>query len=197
MSAALPLRTVAAGSLLQHVSRTRYRGGALHFGTAAANRYDAPDGSYGVLYLADDLDTALMESVFHQHAWSRKSNRTITFTEVRARMVRLVQVLQALELADLTAPGVMSAKLGMNLNQLTSRKYGPTQRISRQVHGAVGAAGVPKYDGLVYPSRNNYPASCVALFDRAMGKVKVHTDLDLDLHVDWPGFVTRYQIAVI
>ena len=46
--------------------------------------------------------------------------------------------------------------------------------------------GRPVSDGLLAPSRNNYPEPCVALFDRARDKVKVIDDIDLIDHVDWP-----------
>lgn len=90
-----PSATVAAGQLLQHVSRATYRGTKLHFGRDATNRYDSPDRSYGVLYLGFDLSTALMESVFHQHRWHRSAKRTISIAEVNSRMVRAVGVLDA------------------------------------------------------------------------------------------------------
>lgn len=64
-----PVFTVAAGELLQHVSRVAYRGEPLHYGRDGANRYDDPGRVYGVLYLGCDLPTALMESVFHKHQW--------------------------------------------------------------------------------------------------------------------------------
>lgn len=80
------------GTLLQHVSQTPYRDTPLHFGRSRVNRYDAPDGTRGVLYLGPDLATALMESVFHQHQWHRRKTRTMTMAEVRGRVVRAVGV---------------------------------------------------------------------------------------------------------
>ena len=52
--------------------------------------------------------------------------------------VRAVGVLQALQLADITAPGVMSTQFGLNLSQLASRRYSHTQRISKNVHDLPG-----------------------------------------------------------
>jgi hypothetical protein len=60
-------RVIAAGELLQHISRIEYAATPLYFGTSSANRYDDPKDGYGVLYLGFDLPTVLMESVFHQH----------------------------------------------------------------------------------------------------------------------------------
>lgn len=167
----IPTKTIDSGELLQHVSRTSYRGSALYFGKDGTNRYDDPSRSYGVLYLGFELPTALMESVFHKHQWHKRTRRTITRTEVDRRMVRAIGVIDDLRLADLTAPGVMASQFGLSLSQLASRRYVHTRRISTTVHAMVDASGKPRFDGLLYPSRNNHPAACVALFDRADTKV--------------------------
>ena len=52
------------------------------------------------------------------------------------------------------------------------------------------------FDGVLYPSRNNYPAKSIALFERASAKVSVIEDIDLVDHVDWPRFVATYRIGV-
>lgn len=192
----LPARTLAAGALFQHVSRQRYAGTPLHFGRSGENRYDDPSCGFGVLYLAFELDTGLMETVFHAHQWHRRAQRFVTLSEVHSRLVRLVGLMQPLELADFTAPGAMAAALGLNLSQLSSRRYLHTQRASARVHAERDAAGAPRFDGLLYPSRNNQPGVCAAVFDRAAHKLAVIDDLPLDRHADWPGFVTRYAISV-
>ena len=192
----LPTRRIDAGELLQHVSRVVYRGEPLHYGRDGMNRFDAADNSYGVLYLGLSLPTALMESVFHEHRWARDEKRSISLAEVHSRLVRAIGVLEDLELADLTAPGVMAAHFGLNLEQLASRGYQHTQRISGELHAMRGADGLPAFDGVLYPSRNNYPEPGVALFDRAKHKVEVVDDIDLVDHVDWPSFVEDYRIGV-
>jgi hypothetical protein len=193
----LPTFRIAAADLLQHVSRVHYRGKPLYFGCDATNRYDAPTHTYGVLYLGGDLSTALMESVFHKHQWDKDLNRSIAMAEVRSRLVRAVGVLQDLSLADLTAEGVMAGYFGLNLEQLISRDYRYTQQISAQVHAEMTDNDQPRFDGIRYPSRNNYPAASIALFERARDKVRVFDDIDLVDHVDWPGFVARYRIGIV
>jgi hypothetical protein len=59
-----------------------------------------------------------------------------------------------------------------------------------------GNGGVPLFDGVLYPSRNNYPATSIALFERAERKVKVIEDIDLPDHAGWPRFVADYRIGV-
>lgn len=197
MGIALPSFPIEAGELLQHVSRVKYRDAPLHFGRDRTNRYDDPKQTYGALYLGRDLPTALMESVFHEHEWDRDTQRAITLTEIRSRLVRVVGVVEPLQLADLTAPGVMAGHFGLNLGQLASRDYTHTQHISAQVHAMRGPDRHARFDGVLYPSRNNYPAASLALFERAAPKIRVVDDIDLVEHVDWPGFVADYRIGVV
>ncbi|MCW5663635.1 MAG: RES family NAD+ phosphorylase [Piscinibacter sp.] len=193
----VPSRIIPAGELLQHISRSAYRGTALHFGRSGGNRYDDRTLRFGTLYVGFDLATALMESVFRQHRWSRRAKRVITRTEVYARMVRAIGVLEPLSLADLTAPGVMASQFGLNLSQLASRRYVHTQRIASLVHALAERDGAPRFDGVLYPSRNNHPAACAALFDRAAAKLSLVDDIALRDHADWPSFLTRYQVFVL
>lgn len=67
---------------------------------------------------------------------------------------------------------------------------------SAQVHAMLGDDGQVLFDGVLYPSRNNYPAKSIALFERASAKVSVIEDIDLVDHVDWPRFVATYRIGV-
>ncbi|URW83110.1 RES family NAD+ phosphorylase [Alcaligenes sp. DN25] len=196
MSIKLPSFPIDAGVLLQHVSRIAYRGSPLYYGHDGTNRYDAPARNYGVLYLGRDLPTALMESMFHKHQWLADTKRSIALKEVRSRMVRAVGVLEDLCLADLTASGVMAGHFGLNLEQLASRDYVYTQQVSAQVHAMLGGDDLPLFDGVLYPSRNNYPDASIALFERAKAKVSVIEDIDLVDHMDWPRFVATYRIGV-
>lgn len=191
-----PARRIAGDEVLLHVSRRLYKGAPLHFGRRACNRYDDPAGNYGVLYLGMDLPTALMESVFHQHRWHETAARVLSMAEVERRLVRVVGVVRPLRLADLTAPGVMSACLGLNLEQLSSRGAVLTQRLSSTLHALSDADGVPVFDGILYPSRNNYPGRCVALFERAADRIVLLADIPLVEHVHWPDFVRTYDIAL-
>lgn len=185
------------GVLLQHVSHVDYRDTPLHFGRDGNNRYDAPNRDYGVLYLGRDLPTALMESVFHKHKWNEDAQRHIAWDDVLSRLVRGVGVLKELELADFTAHGVMAGQFGLNLEQLVSRDYTHTQLASGRTHAAVGGDGRLLFDGILYPSRNNYPGTSIALFERAHAKVKVVRDISLSEHGSWGRFVEEYRIGVV
>lgn len=194
-ASAIPRTTIGAGTLLQHASRLSYRSTPFYFGADGLNRYDCPNKSYGVMYLANDLPTVLMESVFHKHRWHTGKPRLITQTELANRIVRLVGVHEGLVLADLTKPNVVASVLGLNLSQISSRRYGQTQRVSAEVH-ALNVVGTLPMDGLIYPSRNNPGADCIALFDRAAHKIRLAVDVDLARHAHWPNFLHDYQVLV-
>lgn len=169
----------------------------MYFGVSADCRYDDPACGYGVLYLGKDLATALMESVFHKHNWDTDPSRSISLADIRTRMVRAVGVMDNIVLCDLTAPGVMAGYFGLNLQQMTQRDYVHTQDISAQVYVLKAPDGSDQFDGVLYPSRNNYPSTSIALFDRAKHKVAVTVDIDLANHVDWPLFVSTYRVGVV
>ena len=195
MTGLVPSYQIPQGELLQHVSSNEYAGTPLYFGRSA-NRFDSPDDSYGVMYLGQTLATALMESVFHDHRWSSVKTRTIAYSEVQRRLVRVARVKTTLRLADLMAPNVMAAQFGLNLAQLSSRRYRRLRSISQAIHGATSVVGGP-FDGIRYPSRNNYPDWCVALFERAAPKIEWVGDLELVSHKDWPVFVSNFKVGIV
>ena len=85
----------------------------------------------------------------------------------------------------------------LHLAQLASRRYAHTQRIAALVHELAEPGGVHRFDGVLYPSRNNHPAACAALFDRAAEKLSLVDDIALRDHVDWPSFLSSYQVVVL
>lgn len=188
MSLPLPTIELPPSRFLYHVSRTAYARSALHFG-CHGNRYDDPHGRYGVLYLAFDLPTALMESMFHAHQWS-VNPRIIDPLTVSERLVREVAAVESLHVVNLGASGAMAAHFGLDLHQLTSRDYAHTQQIAARAHAQAGV------DGILYPSRNNYPGMCVALFDRCKDKLGLVDDIPLERHRHWPAFVDEYAIQI-
>jgi len=185
------------GEILYHVTRQEHREKPLHYGRSGKNRYDSQDKKYGVLYLGCNFRTAVMESVFHEHNWSGDIDRQIALHEVVDKVLRVIKIVEPLLLADLTASDTM-LQHGMDLAHLAARaeskdnpgfKY--TQEFSAQVHA------LPEFDGVLYPSRKNYPGKAIALFERADHKIQPMENRNLVSVPDWPDFVERYDIAVV
>jgi hypothetical protein len=91
----------------------------------------------------------------------------------------------------------VASQLGLNLSQLVDRRYVQSRGVSAMVHAIRDAAGQPRFDGLAYPSRNNPPATCAAVFDRAAAKLTTVDDIDLRDHADWPAFLAEYKVLVL
>jgi hypothetical protein len=186
-----------AGAILQHASRECYRGQALYFGRDGVHRYDDPARGYGVLYAAFNLATALLESAFHAHRRGRiGARRKLTWSEVKSRMLRIVELRAELVLCDLASEGAAASAFGLNAMQLATRRYASTRALSARIACLKTADGAP-FDGILYPSRNNPGARCVALFDRAAVHLRVADDLRLDEHRDWPRFVADFDLAIL
>ena len=82
----------------------------IFFGEAVANRWDAPAGEYGVLYLASDPFCAFMESIGR----GVLRTRLVPRAQVQERDVTQIRVTQPLHLIDLVSSGGL-ARIGPKL----------------------------------------------------------------------------------
>jgi hypothetical protein len=130
------------------------RHGPLFFGKTGVNRFDAPTQQYGVLYVADDLHGAFIETFGRQLGEKR-----ITTVQIAARTFTQVASNRPLRLADLTGPGL--SRIGAD-SRLASGSYDLSQR------WALAFFEHPDQpDGLLYRSRHDPSRLCAAIFDRA------------------------------
>ena len=161
--AGLRMRRIAAGARLHRVHRAAH--GPIFFGPAGSRpelRYDAPDGSYKVLYLARSLETGFGETLVRT-----PSIPYVMSSAVSLRAFSELATTRSLRLYPLLDAGVSAH--GLSFSELHGDAYGKTWAISGAVHSTTDA------DGILYTSRfDNQP--CVALFDRAAGAI-VETDI--------------------
>jgi len=127
----------------------------LHFGREPLNRFDAPAGQFGVLYVAKDAHGAFIETFGHA-----TGVRFVTEKEVRTRGLAVVAFRRPLRLADLRSEGL--ARMGADA-ELTS---GPDYALSRR--WALAIHDHPREpDGILYRARHDPARLCAAVFDRA------------------------------
>lgn len=159
-----------AGALLHRFHTAAHD--PVFFDRSLAGRFNAPDGSYGVLYAAASLTGAFAETFL------REPGRTLLPADLLARKayVRL-RVLRALTLIRLGGPGL--ARLGATAEIVHGGlPYGTAQAWSAALHGHPA-----KPDGVAYTARHDDEALCFALFDRTPVPVEEdsrQTDLDQD-----------------
>lgn len=152
--AATLLRRINAGARLHRIHRKGHD--AIFFGPLdeiPVGRFDAPDGSYKVLYAARSLETAFGETMVRLPAIPH-----ITSSAVQSRLRSELVTTRALRLYPLLDAGVSAH--GLSFTDLHGDVYAKTRAISRVIHETTSA------DGILYTSRFDNQR-CVAIFDRA------------------------------
>jgi hypothetical protein len=125
----------------------------IYFGRSRANRFDAADSSFGVMYAGRDLFCAFVETF----AWAA-GTRIVTTAELQQRAVLELKAVRPLRLIDLTRSGAL-VRIGAD-SRLFSGDHGAAQRWSLALHDHLS-----KPDGLIYPSRLDPKKHGLALFE--------------------------------
>ena len=127
---------------------------------------------YAVLYASDTVRCAFWETL------TRRRRRELPRSEVEARLVVSIGSTGPLALIDLRGDGPV--RIGAPSAVAHDGNHAAGRALSAAVH-----AGVPEADGFLFASRFTGDA-CVAVFDRAFGKVRA---LDVDELVRHAGFL--------
>lgn len=127
----------------------------LYFGKSGANRFDAPAGEFGVLYLGRDAHGAFIETFGHA-----TGTRLVTETELRARELSVVSTSRELRLVDLRGAGL--ARMGADAELTIGTDYDLAHRWVLAIYNH------PRQpDGIVYRARHDPDRVSAAIFDRA------------------------------
>jgi hypothetical protein len=135
--------------------------GPSYFGRQPRNRFDAPTGEFGVLYVARDAHGAFIETFGHD------TGRTpfVTESELRSRELSIVRASRALRLVDLRGTGL--ARMGADAELTNGTDYALARRWSLALHNH------PRMpDGILYRARHDPSRTCAAIFDRAKRVIK-------------------------
>jgi hypothetical protein len=158
----LPIRECPGGAIFNRVHRTRH--GAIFFspgkGNPPAGRFDSATGAFGVLYGAETLAGAFIETVLRNPA-----RRLIGMAEIESRSVAVIRTSRITRFVDLRGDGLQ--QLGLDGSIFT----GPYENCGLWADALFRHPARP--DGIVYRSRHDPAYTCLALFER--------TDLGLTL----------------
>ena len=136
----------------------RCRREPLFFGRTGRSRYDDPESTFGVLYVAADLEGAFIEGCLHDAAVGT-TTPLLSERFLRKRCVSKIGFAARLKLVDLSGPGL--AAIGADA-RLCVGDYRIAQRWSRALW-----SHPQRPDGILYLSRHNPSIVCAAVFDRA------------------------------
>lgn len=140
---------------------------ALYFGRAATHRFDDPDREFGVLYLAENEETAFIETFGH----ATDAPNLVALSEIGKRRLSRVEVKRPLRLVDLAGAGLSRLNADARLN---SGDLAVSRRWSAALHAHPDAP-----DGVLYRTRHDPSRFAAAVYDRAARAVTVRDTLDL------------------
>lgn len=152
---------------------------------ALRNRFDDPEGTYGVCYLGRSAEAAFVESFLR-----RQPARLVSLSHLSIHGIARVVTRRRLTVVPLF--GSALPKLGATSEVSATRDYALSQAWSRAlwVHPAT-------IDGIVYWSRHDDDQGCLALFDRAHDAVAVEQDaLVVDDRDALARILDRYNLGL-
>ena len=153
-------------------------------GEPPAGRFDSPTGAFRVLYAAETLEGAFVETVLRT-----PSRLLIGSDEIMSRAFTSLRLNRELRLIDLRAEGLQ--QLGLD----TSIISGPYDPCGLWADAFFYHPDKP--DGIWYPSRYDPSQACIALFDRepnTISPVKTHPLTDVQRLVG--EILRRYGKAI-
>lgn len=146
------LVTLPAGTILHRFYTAAYD--PVFFDRSRAGRFNAPDGSYGVLYAAQTEAGAFAETFL------REPGRTLLPPDLLARKAYVwLRASRDLSLVALTGPGL--ARVGATAEV----PHGGLPYDAAQSWSLALRAHPVRPDGIVYTARHDDAAVCYALFD--------------------------------
>jgi hypothetical protein len=133
----------------------------IYFGRSGDNRFDAPDGEFGVLYAGKDARCAFIE-VFG----SATGVHFVEQSELAARGLARIAPRRPLRLVNLTGEGL--ARVGADARLTSGESYLAARRWALAIHDHPR-----KPDGIAYAARHDPSRICAALFERASAELEV------------------------
>ncbi len=153
----LPAHRLDAPVVLFRIHLAEYQ--PLFFSPPSGNRprgrFDSLSGRFRALYAATTLAGAVVETLLRN-----PTEPLVTLSRLAPRALAIVRIGRPLKLVDLTGPGL--SQLGLDA-RLLSGPYDLCGAWADSFHGHPSLA-----DGILYPSRFDPSARCVALFDRVL-----------------------------
>jgi hypothetical protein len=165
----LPLSRVRAGTLWRRIHAQARN--ALWFGPARGrppiHRFDDPAGRFRVCYFGTTIEVCFAETFLRN-----PPVRILALDDLTGCSIAAVKVRRDLRLVPLQGPNL--ARLGVTAELASGGDYAGSQRWSRTLW-----EHIDQPDGILYRSRHDDSALCVALYDRAKDSLETVQDRSL------------------
>ena len=179
------LRSIRLGRVFRVVHRDRRR---TPLGAAPApSRFSDPQERYAVPYASESVRCAFWETLA-RNRFARRRRRELPRTEVEARLVVSIDSTGPLALIDLRGDGPVH--IGAPSAVAHDGNHAAGRALSAAVHAAL-----PEADGMLFASRFTGDG-CVAVFDRAFGKLRALGVAELIRHVEFLDALDDYDIVL-
>lgn len=126
------------------------------------SRFSSPSKMFQLVYIACDLATAIAETIIRDR-FESAANRVLDETEIGEWAIAEVTALVPLTALDLRTTGLL--RLGVSTDAARGKAHREGQKLSDAVYSGYAI------DAILYSSRLT-AADCLAVYDRAVGKLK-------------------------
>ncbi len=151
-----------------------------------SSRFSSPDKAFRVLYAAQNFRTALAEAVIRDR-FTGKQRRYLYRPYLESLAATEISSTAPLMLVDLSGSGAYD--MGIDTDAKGSRAHVVGQAFAEALHAKTTV------DGILFDSRLTSVA-CVAIFDRAFGRLQASKPVDLLRVADLSGELTQQGISV-
>jgi hypothetical protein len=159
----LTLKTIAIGEVWRRMYETRYPN-PLGWGHGLSRFSDPGGTAFGLVYLGASAKVAFVETILRDRADGRGKDCVVAMAEIESRSLASIRSIAPLQLVDLTGDGPLRMRIPSDV-------VGARDQALAQAWSAAFHAHHEQPDGVFYPSRLN-EERCIALYDRAIGKLK-------------------------
>ena len=151
-----------------------------------SSRFSSPNRTFKVLYAAVDFPTAFAEAVIRD-LYVGKTRRYIGARRLANLAITALDSTESLNILDLT--GGEPYLLGIDTDAKGSRSHTVGQQLAQLLHDGTDA------DAIKFPSRLS-GQDCIAVFERAFGKVSAVPAIDLVRSSHLTPEINRLEIIV-
>ena len=157
---------------------------------SAPSRFCDGKSGFAVMYLAMSFETCIVETLVRDRFTHRlKRELPLAAILARAHATLSTHPSQELNLLDLLDTGCVD--IGAPTDAVRARHFAAGQALGRAVHEEH-----PDVDGFIYASRLTGD-DCIALFERAVPKLRVVDACELKDHPELPAVFERNRVTLV